>query len=224
MGLFEDAENYLARAVRVSNEQRTVKKQMMAAPKEPKSGSAVLRQLAMERPRTKNPATKLPKNGMSFVDRINLKGAKYQKPKKEVFIIPAYDSDYLKADIPDGATAISYYKIERISAMGADGGDLLFDALSQQGVTAIHGVRQALDILVFPNPVSGSELKINGLPDGESIYKIYSISGYKMQEGIINHGSSGIMLNKNVKDQSVFILNITNSQKSISLILTNWPE
>ncbi len=132
--------------------------------------------------------------------------------------------NYLKADIPDGATAISYYKIERISAMGADGGDLLFDAMSQPGVTAIQGVRQALDILVFPNPVSGTELKINGLPDGESIYKIYSISGYKMQEGIINHGSSSIQLNKNVKDQSVFILNITNSQKSISLILTNWPD
>ncbi len=132
--------------------------------------------------------------------------------------------NYIKADIPDGAAAISYYKVERISAIGADGGDLLFDGLSQPGVTAIHGVSQDMNIRVFPNPVNGSELKIKGLPDGESSYKIYSISGYKMQEGIIMDGSPVLHLNKNVKAQSVFILNITNKQNSISLILTNWPD
>ena len=129
--------------------------------------------------------------------------------------------NYCMIDLPGGVSAITHCRVVR-TAGGSVGGDLYFDVLSQPGTTSVSNVKRDLEIIVYPNPVVGTELKISGLPDGESNYTMYSITGYKMQEGKVNHKSSVIQLNKDVKGQSVFILNITNHQKSVSLIVTNW--
>lgn len=126
---------------------------------------------------------------------------------------------YCALDIPDGATALTFIRIMN-TENGATGGDLYFDMISQPDIT---GVVNAFEekIKVYPNPVDGNILWIEGLKNTESEYFIYSLDGKLIQHNVLHPEENRILLEDNVINLSTFILKVRQENLDHSIIINN---
>jgi len=123
---------------------------------------------------------------------------------------------YCSAEIPSGATAIESVKIKR-TANGMAGSDFYLDGLSQLNTTGISRELRK-NISVYPNPVQGNTLHIEGLYE-QAEYSLFSLKGKLLQKGRISSGK--IILNENTKKEKTIVLNIVSNNRVMNLVLIN---
>jgi type IX secretion system substrate protein len=125
---------------------------------------------------------------------------------------------YRKAEIPEGATALTHIKMIRVTE-GAEGGDLIFDILHQPGSTV--GINQASTEHpgIYPNPLKGHTVYVDGMEARSFSFAIYSTTGQLLQEGSSGPGENSIRLNNNSLNQNMVLLKIKNKDISFSKML-----
>ena len=126
---------------------------------------------------------------------------------------------YCTVDIPEGATELTFIRIIN-TEIGATGGDLYFDMISQPDITGIINISEE-KIKVYPNPVDGNILWIEGLKDTKSEYSVYSLDGKLIQHNVLNPGENRILLEDNVINLSTFILKVRQEELDHSVIINN---
>jgi hypothetical protein len=98
---------------------------------------------------------------------------------------------------------------------GAELGDLYFDALSITEPTSLveEGLNQSLHI--FPNPLSGREVNVKGLPANKiMVWQILNSLGQVTDSGIASSDDSGYakcLLNMDCKSSSILLLKLTSN-------------
>lgn len=126
--------------------------------------------------------------------------------------------NYCLAVLPDGATSLSYIKLSQ-TAEGASSGDLYFDALSQKLTTGSTDDASKQALTVYPNPLLGNTAELSGLPEGESEYRIVSLSGQTLQEGTVRSEDPRIIIKDEIIQQGVFLLRISGNQFRRSVLV-----
>lgn len=121
---------------------------------------------------------------------------------------------YCTLPIPKGAIEITSIKLYRTTG-GAELGDLYFDALSITEPTSLveEGLNQSLHI--FPNPLSGREVNVKGLPANKiMVWQILNSLGQVTDSGIASSDDSGYakcLLNMDCKSSSILLLKLTSN-------------
>jgi N-acetylmuramoyl-L-alanine amidase len=123
---------------------------------------------------------------------------------------------YCQTSLPDGATKVTYIKLKR-SALGAAGGDLYIDALNQINTTSFFGKNLA-GFKVYPNPVSGDIIQIEGIPKGAAGFEIYSLESRLLQKGKLD--SNTIKIDRNNIKSGMIILRISIDNQEFNALLT----
>ncbi len=126
---------------------------------------------------------------------------------------------YCSAEVPEGATEIQYVKI-KLSAEGVLTEDIIFDGLSQPVISSTNTRKFTSNLKVFPNPLTGPEIQISGLPSGETAYRIFDLDGRQIQQGLIEKGDQSIMLTEASLSLHMFVLQLggRNENKSFLII------
>ncbi|MCF8380549.1 MAG: N-acetylmuramoyl-L-alanine amidase [Bacteroidales bacterium] len=127
--------------------------------------------------------------------------------------------NFLTIDIPAGATALEYIKLSA-NPGSVLSGDIFFDALSQAFPVGVPFENSSNPWNVFPNPLLGNSLNINGL-QASTKYSIYSIDGKLLQFGSVEKSQSKIELNEEVLRQSLFLFQLTDHKYSGSQLIIN---
>ncbi len=126
---------------------------------------------------------------------------------------------YCTVDIPEGATKLTFIRITN-TENGAFGGDLYFDRISQPDITG-RIVFPEKNIKVYPNPVSGNVLWVEGLKNAESQYSIFSLDGKLIQRNILPRGENKILLEDKAVNLSIFILKVSQDNVDHNIIINN---
>ncbi|MEN8156772.1 MAG: N-acetylmuramoyl-L-alanine amidase [Bacteroidota bacterium] len=127
---------------------------------------------------------------------------------------------YAIAEIPEDATALTYFNVIRENP-DVEGGDLYFDLLHQPGSTVSIEHSELKGITAYPNPVVAGVLHLSGLPETVSSYRMYSVTGQLLQQGRIGPVSATVTLNDNVKGQPMFLLEVKGWKGTYRVLLTN---
>ncbi len=127
--------------------------------------------------------------------------------------------NYLVSEIPDGAVSLTHIKFIR-AAGGPENGDIYVDALHQPGSTVSVDPGRATQVKIYPNPVSGNTLYIQGLPEEEWHYTISSVAGSVIQEGVLEPDQVSLKLNEDSQKQQLFILYLQSNLNNYSILVT----
>lgn len=125
---------------------------------------------------------------------------------------------HLKA-LPEGAGSLIYIRLS-VETGGTRTGDLYFDALHQPGITDFIRTDGSSSIHAYPNPVTGSILYLEGLPQKAFHYDIYSVNGTIAQTGRMDPGECSIELTASTMEQPFFIIHIFNEETEYSMRIT----
>ncbi|MEN8226907.1 MAG: N-acetylmuramoyl-L-alanine amidase [Bacteroidota bacterium] len=127
---------------------------------------------------------------------------------------------YNLTEVPEGADSLVYIKLIRTDG-AVETGDLYFDLFHQPGSTVSVPPFKEDDITLYPNPVNGSTIHIDGIPEGSFGYSMYSVTGTLIQEGKLMQGENSIELRKNALNQQLIILNISTETGTYSELIIN---
>ncbi len=128
--------------------------------------------------------------------------------------------NYCSAEIPEGADSLVSLSISHADG-GALTGDIYFDALSQPQATGVNPFTRNDPWRVYPNPLTGNTLHIDGPSTVETGYAIVSLHGQVVQKGTLEAGHTEINLVEETRNLPAFVLQVTQGSVLHTTLITH---